>query len=660
MAIDGNIDDAFRRAAQHHLAGRLADAEKIYREILAKEPQHPQALQYLGAALLRMGRVDEAIDLIRRAVEINPHDLDAHGNLGNALRAKGDLDAAAAEYERAIQLQPASANAYFNLGNVCVDQRRFDLAITAFRRAIELKNDFAAAYFNLANALVEMHQFDEAARVLPVAIRLNPKNAEAHNLLGNALARIGDGDAAIQEYQHAIRLDPNAAPAHTNLGRILAENGEMAEAAVSFRRALDLAPDHAVIHSNLLYSLYFQPGWTGKKILEEHQLWARRHAAPFQSQIPPHRNDPDPQRRLRIGYVSPDFCIHPVGRFILPLLRAHDHARFEIFCYSSTVIPDDLTSRAKGYSDVWRDIRGLSDERATERVRDDRIDILIDLTMHMAGNRMLMFARRAAPVQATYLAYPGTTGLETMDYRISDIYLDPPASDESGYAERTVRLPVSYWCYEAPSPSPDVTPLPAASSGVITFASLNSFSKVSPLVVETWSKLLSAVQNSRLVLHAPTGSHRDRAHRRFAEHGIDAGRLSFVQRVPLFDYLSSYQSIDIALDPFPYVGGTTSCDALWMGVPVVTLAGELATGRGGVSILNNIGHAELIAKTPQEYIQIASRLAGDLDRLTQLRRTLREQLQASPLMDARRFGADMENAYRQLWQTWCARQTASI
>jgi protein O-GlcNAc transferase len=683
---DVEVDQKFRLAADHHLAGRLAEAERAYREVLAAEPNHAGALQYLGALCLRSGRVDEAIQLIQRSIHLKPDDADAHGNLGNALRAKGDFAGAAASYERAIQLKPSEAQIYFNLGNVRVDQGRLDLATESYRRAIELKKDFAGAfynlgkaladqrqweeavaafqgairaqprfpeaYFNLGHSLLEVRQFEEAAKTLRMAIQLMPHSAVARNMLGSALSHMGDNEGAEREFREAIRLKPDYDVTYSNLARTQAENGEMDDALVNFRRAIELAPHNPVIHSNLVYALYFRAGSTAAEILSEHRQWAHRHAQGFVSQIRPFENDREPSRRLRIGYVSPDFWNHPGGRFMMPLLAAHDHGQFEIFCYSSVVNPDAFTARAQGYADVWRDIRTLPDERAADVIRGDGIDILLDLSLHMAGNRMLLFARRPAPVQVTYLAYPGTSGLDAMDYRITDPFIDRPGSDDGRYSEKSIRLPHCYWCYEAPEGSPDVAPLPAAGRGNVTFGCLNNFSKVSPAALETWAAILSALPGSRLLLHAQAGSHRDRAGKFFAQRGVSPDRLSFVQRAPFLEYLKTYERIDIALDPFPYVGGTTSCDALWMGAPVVTLAGELATGRGGVSIMNNIAHSEWIADSPGQFIEIAKTLAGDLAGLARIRSGLRDRMRNSPLMDAKRFAADMENAYRQMWRAW--------
>jgi predicted O-linked N-acetylglucosamine transferase (SPINDLY family) len=357
---------------------------------------------------------------------------------------------------------------------------------------------------------------------------------------------------------------------------------------------------------------------------------------------------------LKIGYVSPDFRTHPIGRFMLPLLKAHDRKQFEIYCYSGTRFPDEVTSALRQHADIWHDAPNLSDPALANLIHRDRIDILVDLTMHMVHNRLLVFARKPAPIQITYLAYPGTTGLQAIDYRITDPYLDPPGMDEAVYSERTIRLPRSYWCYEPGLEAAlDVAPVPLLRNGFITFGCQNNYCKISPQAWNAWQRILSAVPQSRLLVYTPPGDHRDTARQILADAGIDPSRLLFSESRNI-DYFRCYNRIDIALDSFPYVGGTTTCDALWMGVPVVTLAGRMASGRGGVSILTNIGLPDLIARTPEEYVAIAVALAADLPRLERLRSTMRDRMRNSPLMDPSPFAASMESIYRQVWREWCS------
>jgi predicted O-linked N-acetylglucosamine transferase (SPINDLY family) len=416
---------------------------------------------------------------------------------------------------------------------------------------------------------------------------------------------------------------------------------------------MDLRPN-AFTARNVLCTIHFHPDYTARRLADAHAEWNRQYAEPLAPAVVHFPNAPDPDRRLRIGYVSPDFREHPVGRFMLPLLSHHDRNQFEIYCYTDVRRVDALTETLKSHTDIWQSTSGLSDEQLVELVRRDQIDILIDLTMHMKGSRLLTFARKPAPVQITYLAYCSTTGLTAIDYRLSDPWLDPVGMDETVYSEKTIRLARTYWCYPRPDGAPDLIPPPSTHSGQVTFGCLNNYCKVTTLTLSLWRDLLSNVAQSRLILHALEGQHRQNALDHFATAGIAPNRIEFVGQVPLKEYLAQYNRIDIALDPFPYGGGTTTCDALYMGVPVVSLSGDTAVSRGGLSILSNLDHPELVASNPDEYLQIAASLASDPSRLAELRRTLRDQMQASVLMDARTFARDVEAAFRGAWANWCA------
>jgi predicted O-linked N-acetylglucosamine transferase (SPINDLY family) len=558
-----------------------------------------------------------------------------------------------AAHRQAVALNPTSAEAHGNLGNVLKAKGQIEEAIAAYRQAIALNPNLAGVHNNLGIALKDAGRVDEAIAALRQAVALQPESPEAHGNLGNALQCKGQLDDAIAAYRQAIALKPNNPQAYSNLGTALKDKGLLDEAIAAYRQAIALKPDLAEAHSNLLYAIHFHPGYDAQAIAEEHRRWNREHARPLSQCIRPHDNDRNPDRRLRIGYVSPDLREHTVGRFLLPLLANHDKSQFEVFAYAQVLAPDATTQRLRSCADGWRSIVGLADAQAADLIREDRIDILIDLSMHMARNRMLLFARKPAPVQATYLAYCSTTGLETIDYRFSDPYLDPRGTDESCYSERTIRLPETYWCYQVDLPTPEAGPLPALEAGRITFGCLNNFCKVSEPAVAAWVKILRHIPHSQLLLHARAGDHRERLQHRLHQDGIDPARVRFAPMLPAKHYFDLYQQIDIALDTFPYGGGTTTCDALWMGVPVVSLIGRTAVGRGGLSILSNIGLPELVARSDDEYVKIATDLAADLPRLSTLRSTLRRRMQQSPLTDAPRFARHMEAAYRQMWQRWC-------
>jgi predicted O-linked N-acetylglucosamine transferase (SPINDLY family) len=640
--------------------GQLDKAIGSYRQAIWLKHDFAEAHGNLGSALQDIGQLDEATAAYRQAIALNPNWPEAHNNLGNVVKDKGQLDEAIAAYRQAIALRPNYAEAHYNLGNVLKDKGQLDEAIVAYRQAIALNPNWPEAHNNLGNVLKDKGQFDEAVAAYRQAIVLNPNWPEAHNNLGNVLKDKGELDEAIAACRQAIRLKPDFAEVYANLGSALMGVGQLDEAIASQRQAVRLKSDYAGLHSNLVFTLHYHPGHDGRMIHEELRRWNRQHAEPLKKFIQPHTNNRRPDRRLRIGYVSPDFRVHVVGQNLLPLLREHDHRQMEIFCYSNVLRPDMLTDQLRGYADVWRSIVGLSDPQATDLIRQDRIDILVDLALHTANNRLLVFAHKPAPVQATYLGCCTSTGMETMDYRLSDPYLDPSDSDLSIYSERTIRLPETYWCYRSTGPTPDPSPPPTAAAGYVTFGCLNNFAKVSSPALDLWAEILQAVPRSRLILHSNPGAHLDTVRERFAGNGISPDRLEFyLEQGNWPKYLQTYGRIDIALDPFPWGGGITTCDALWMGVPVVSLVGRTAVGRGGASILSNVGVPELIARTPEQYVQIATDLANDLPRLAELRRTLRGRMQASPLMDAPRFARNVEAAYRQMWRNWCKQDGVS-
>ncbi|HEY2343448.1 MAG TPA: tetratricopeptide repeat protein, partial [Chthoniobacteraceae bacterium] len=580
---------------------------------------------------------------------------EAHGNAAKLLRLRGRLDDAIAEYREAIRARPDFAEAHSEMGLALLAEGKIEEAVAACREGVRLQPGTALTHNNLGLALEAAGRRGEAVEAWREALRLQPDLAEAHTNLGAALRHMGKPDEAIAAYREALRLQPDAPPVHNNLGNAYKDQGRLDLALPCFRRAVELLPDSAEVESNLVYVLHFHPDYDAHALLAESGRWEARHARKYAAAIRPHANDPDPARRLRIGYVSPDFRSHVVGYNVLPLLQAHDHEGCEIFCYSSVSKPDEMTGRLRGCADVWREIARVGDDRAAEMIREDRIDILVDLTLHMAANRLLVFARKPAPIQVTYLGYCGTTGMSAMDYRLSDPFLDPPDGDDSCSSEQTIRLPRSYWCYQPIGPCPDLQPAPMLDAGFVTFGCLNNFAKVSPAALDLWAEILEATPQSRLLLSAPPGSCREEIVARFATRDISAGRLEFVGKQPWEQYIRNWQRIDIGLDPFPYGGGITTCDALWMGTPVVSLRGRAAVGRGGCSILSNLGLPDLIAETTERYKEIAVSLANDCSRLSASRSSLRERMASSPLRDAERFARDVESVYRGIWRTWCIR-----
>ncbi len=683
--------DLLRAALSHHRSGRLTQAEAVYGEILEREPDQPDALNLLGVLALQRGEPEAAVKRIRQAIGVRSGEDGYYANLAEALRQLGRGEEAIATYQQALALAPERAEIHYNLGNVYRELGRAAEAVAAYRQAVALKPKFADAHYNLGNALRELGEVNEAIAAYRQVAALQPDDAEALNNLGIALEGVGNLGEALTVYRRALALGPQRAELHYNLGNVyrelgrlgeamaayrraltlrpelvaaqynlgntLRDAGAVAEAIAAYRQALTLKPDYRKAHSDLLLCLHYDADTTPELLFAEHRRWAERHATARMENQRAHDNDPTRGRRLRIGYVSPDFRTHSVAFFVEPILREHDRESFEIFCYANVTSADAMTERLRGLADGWRDITPMSDEEVVEQVRADGIDMLVDLSGHTAANRLSVFACKPAPVQIAYLGYPGTRGFAAMDYWLADALADPPGETERYYLEQLVRLPNGFNCYRPPVQTPVPGPLPVSDNGYVTFASFNNANKVGPQVIALWARILQALPEARLLLKASQlaeAEARRRFMERLAEHGISAARVKLLgQCSSQAEHLRVYEQVDIALDPFPYNGHTTTCEALWMGVPVITLAGRTHAGRVGVSLLTHAGLPGLIAQTPEQYVDKALELAGDLERLQALRQGLRKQLQRSPLMDAKGFTRSVEAAYRGMWENYC-------
>jgi protein O-GlcNAc transferase len=610
-----------------------------------------------AAQLHQAGQFEEAVAHYRKAIELNPRHAEAFGNLGIALQQLGRLEESAAAYQKAVALNPQLAGALNNLGNVLKALGRFDEAIGFYRQAIQARPDYVEALVNLGNAYEEIDAHHDAIASYRRALAIKPDFAGALNNLGNVHLIAGQCDESIAAFRRALALEPAYGDAWHNLGRALLIAGEFDECLASHDRAIACQPDVSPVHSSKLYALNFYPRYDPQAILREAKRFNEIHARPLGKEIQPHCNDRSPDRRLRIGYVSPDFCDHCQSFFTDPLLSNHDPGQFEIYIYSSVAKPDPVTERLKRYPQIWRDVARLTNERVAQIVREDRIDILVDLSMHMGQNRLLLFARKPAPVQVTWLAYPGTTGLEAIDYRITDPYLDPVGKHDDWYAEKSIRLADSFWCYNPLTAEPPVNDLPALKNGYVTFGCLNNFCKIHEGLLKTWKRVLDAVPTSRLLLLVPAGSTRQRV---LDQLGVDPKRIEFVPFQRRVEYLKTYHRIDLGLDTFPVNGHTTSLDSLWMGVPVVSQFGESALSRAGLSQTTNLGLAkDFLADTADDYVALAAKWANNLTGLGELRKTLRSRMEKSPLMDGARFARNMEVAYRDIWRKYCEQPGAA-
>ncbi|MCS6852931.1 MAG: tetratricopeptide repeat protein [Gemmataceae bacterium] len=635
--------------------GRTQEAETAFREAIRRRPDCAAAHNNLGAILRDLKRPEEAEACLRHALALRPDYAEAHVNLGNLHRDAGRWRDAEACYRRALQLQPNHAEACNNLGTVLRDLGRPGEAIDFCRRALALRPNNPEACNNLGNALSDLHQLEEAAHWYLQSIRLKPDHAEAYLNLAAARWRQGRMDEAEAAYQEVLRLDPESSSGYNNYGVLLCSVGRVDEALAAHRRALELKPDHALAHSNLVYTEQFRSGVTLARLAEVHAEWERRHAAPLRRLWRPMERHRDPERRLRLGLVSSNFCRHPVSYFLVRTLEALDRQQFEVFCYSDRVTRDDYTERVAACADRWHDTRGLTDAELADLVRAEQIDLFVDLSGHTEGNRLLAFARRPAPIQLTWIGYQGSTGLTAIDYLIADRYVLPEGA-EVYCSEKVLRLPDAFFCYDPPPAAPPVGPLPARRPGAVTFGCFNSPAKITTDILAVWSDILRRLPQARLVLKFrgldSTGP-RQRLLDLLAKAGADLARVELRGYSPQPELLASYAEIDLALDPYPFTGSTTTCEALWMGVPVLTCPGETFASRCSFSYLSNVGLTETIAGSLEEYADLAVRWANDLDRLRELRATLRERMAQSPMCDGPRFAANLAEALRRVWRHWC-------
>jgi protein O-GlcNAc transferase len=644
-----NLGQAFQEQ------GDLEQAAACYQQAVRARPSFAKAHNALGVVWARMGRSREALDCYQQAIALQPDFIEAHSNLGGLWQELGDLDQAVACCRRAVELNPQSAPAHNNLANALQGQGNPEASVAHYQRAIALCPTFAEAHCNLGSALQELGRTVEAAAAYREAIAINPRYAQAHNNLGMVCRGLGDLDQAAACYRQAIELNPQLAEAHNNLGTLQRDMGRIDEALDSYRRALALRPDWSITHSNLLFTLQYRSGVTRQELAAAHAEFERRHGAPLRAAWPAHPNLRDPERPLRVGFLSFDLARHPVGFFLIRALESFDRAQCQAVCYSTRREADDITARFQAAAALWRDAYRLSDTQLAEQIRADQIDILFDLAGHTAQNRLLVFARKPAPIQITWAGYVGTTGLSAMDYLLADRYEVPPEA-EVDYAERVLRMPHGYVCFDPPGEAPPVGLLPARSAGHVTFGSFNNLAKISLPTVAAWADILRRTPGSRLLLRTSgleMPSTRQDFAQRFAACGLEPDQVELVGRASRAELLAEYNRVDIALDPFPYNGGLTTCEALWMGVPVVTWPGATFASRHSLSHLMNVGLSETIASTREQYLEVAVGLARNLEHLAALRAQLRAQVAASPLCNGAQFAADFADLLRSVWRDWC-------
>jgi len=591
------------------------------------EPPMLDRRYFAAVELIESGRDAEATEALGAILDEDPRHAPALRRMAWMCHKRGDDAEAARMLVASLEREPNNPEAHYNLGLVLASLGRHKEAEESYRRGLAFK----------------------------------PNSVDGYNNLGVLLDSVGRYEEAEESYRRGIAIAPGIPHLHNNLGVLLKESGRLAESLAVHRHVLALDPRLPAGRSNLLYTLNYDETVSREALYAEHVAWGNSDAVRFPTGGSRFANAPDPARRLRIGYVSGDFRHHSVAFFFAPLLDAHDRGAVEVFLYSNDARADAMTARLKARADHWVPIFHLSDEHAAARIREDAIDILVDLSGHTSHNRMTLFARKPAPLAVTWLGYPNTTGLPAIDYRFTDSIADPPGEADRLNTERLVRLAPAFLCYRAPAEAGPVAPLPANAAGHVTFGSFNNAAKLSPATIALWARLLREVPDARLLLKA--SQFRDRATREriaaaFADAGIDRERVSVLapQRTTA-DHLAIYGQIDVALDPLPYNGTATTCEALWMGVPVVTLAGDRHAARVGASILTTIGLDHLIAPTADAYVAVAAQLARDRAALAVLRAGLRERVRASPLCDGAGFARAVEEAYRTVWRDWCAAQS---
>ncbi len=674
------LQTAFGSALHYHQAGRLDEAETLYEQILSKHPRHTDSLHFLGVLKQQKGQLAQAEQLIRQALKNQKNNANIHYNLANTLNSLGNIKEAQKHYETALRLDPSYLQAYINLGNVFHKLGKPKRALQCYRRLLDKAPRHAQAHSNIGIILKETGKLQDALRHFKTALQLEPDNphiannvgtlladlgkpqeaiqcfnnilrahpniAEVYINLGNALLNLEAAHEAIAAYRKALSLNPRQVSAHIDIGNALNHIGNFSEAEKHYRAALALRPDSSKARSNLLFLLSYNVLCGPQEMLDAHREWDRIHGGPRKAATFARKHTPRRKPPLRIGYVSPDFRQHAVSYFFEPILGNHDPSQVEVFCYAEVKNPDAVTQRLQGLAHHWRSSVGLSDAQLAQRIFDDRIDVLVDLAGHTAGHRLGAFAYKPAPVQATYLGYFTTTGLETMDYWISDQILHPDDTCELA-TETIYRLPRCCLVYQPPVDAPPVAHRDPAQP--IVFGSFNQIAKTSPQAVRLWAQVLRAVPNSRLLIKTnqlADPAVRDQLRAQFQQQGIDPQRLILRQRTAAHrDHLATYGEVDIALDTVPRTGGSTTADALWMGVPIVSLAGPRFIQRLSASMLHAVGLEELVAHSEQRYVDTAVSLARDHQRRQQLRAALRQRMAQSPLCNARDLAHALEKAF---------------
>ncbi|QJD31382.1 tetratricopeptide repeat protein [Methylococcus geothermalis] len=640
---------------------KLDAAEDIVNSVLGRYPANAEALHLAGFIAHRRGDQHRAVELISSAIRHAPDNGLFHFNLGNALLASGATEAGIEALQNSTKLDPERADAWINLGLALIEAGRHPEAVSAFERVLEIRQErdislaFASALVGAGTMRNEPGMVDRAIALLESKPKSGYERHAAGVILARALEHRNRFSEAIAQYQALLELDPEHVGIRNNLARCQIRLGLADEARQHYRLCVKAAPDKFHAFSALLAGLNYDPDLTPDRHEAEVRNWEKQLASPHYPLNPKFANERDPERPLKIGYLSPDLRQHVVGHHFLPMLEHRSRDRFSVVCYHIGKKEDDMSRRIAALSDDWRHLHGASDDEIADIIRQDRIDILVDLSGHTSNTRPLVLARKPAPVQVSWLGYFDTTGLATMDWFITDPYSSPP-DQKQYFSERLHRMPHTRLYYHPYPDMPEVGALPARRNGYITFGCLNNLAKINTQVLDLWAEILAASPTSRLLIQTVALCDKlnlERFRALCVERGMDPYRLDLRPAMPLEKFAQTYREIDIALDPFPYCGGLTSFDALWMGVPVVTLEQQRLVGRQTLAMLMNLELPDLVARTKTDYVSIALGLGNDWTKLERWRSDLRPRFLRSPLIDHRGFAGELERTYRFFWKTWC-------
>lgn len=645
---------------EHLRSQQFAAAEELARRLTQHHPADPLGWKVLGTLLVHQGHNQAARPVLDEARRLAPDDAEILNSLGQALQGLDRPEEALDIYREALSLQPESAEFWHNQALILHAMGRLDEALAGYERAVRIKPAYAKAHYNHGSLLSDLGRPSEALLAYERALAIKPDSVESLNIQALALVDLGRLTEALVTLERALEMQPNFAAALSNRGNVLKDLGRLDEALDSYERALSLQPGLMAARQSRLMCLNYRTDLAPGRLYTEHRAFEAQYASRVEPLPPDTTRDRDPERRLRLGFVSGDFHQHSVAFFLRPVLENIDHDRFEVFCYSTGLRTDDWTCAFQRLADVWVDSATMRQQTLAERIRADAIDLLVDLSGHTKRNALLAFMARPAPIQITWIGYPNTTGLSSLDYRLVDAITDPVGTADAEHSECLIRLPRGFLCYRPRAAAEELAlvPTPGAESGTVTFASFNNIAKITPISLDLWSRILTAVPGSRLRLKSNQASDPhawDMVRTGLAARGIAPERLDMRPRADThLEHLALYRDVAIALDTYPYHGTTTTCEALYMGVPVISMAGDRHAARVGASLLTRVGLTELIAHTPTDYVRIAVELANDQARLDELHAGLRARLEASPLRDEPGFTRILESALRQMWHLWCA------